>query len=131
MSTVGRSVPATGAALLNRSEIAGMKSGHPVRVTFAVYDCPDNVCGPASWIERLLPELQGYGIDASCVALCWQASGPLVRQLRTSGIPVLETICRGTNAVVVSGRLDPADAAVEIGKAAAQALENSTAKRSA
>lgn len=82
---------------MNRPETTKTKSGSPVRVTFVVYDCPDNVCGPASWIERLLPELQGYGIAASCVALCWQASGPLVRQLRAAGIPVLETICRGTS----------------------------------
>lgn len=34
-----------------------------------------------------------------------------------------ESICNGTQAVVLSGRLDPADAAVEIGKASARALE--------
>jgi hypothetical protein len=40
-------------------------------------------------------------------------------------------ICKGTNAVVLSGRLDPADAAVEIGKAAAHALEIASAARAA
>lgn len=34
-----------------------------------------------------------------------------------------ESICRDTQAVVLSGRLNPADAAVEIGKASARALE--------
>lgn len=38
-----------------------------------------------------------------------------------------ESLCKGTKAVVLSGRLDPADAAVEIGKAAARALEISNA----
>jgi hypothetical protein len=39
-----------------------------------------------------------------------------------------DRICKGTDAVVVSGRLDPADAAVEIGRAAAKALEISTSR---
>jgi hypothetical protein len=38
-----------------------------------------------------------------------------------------ESLCKGTKAVVLSGRLDPADAAVEIGRAAARALEISSA----
>jgi hypothetical protein len=37
-----------------------------------------------------------------------------------------DRICKGTDAVVLSGRLNPADAAVEIGRAAAKALEIST-----
>lgn len=39
-----------------------------------------------------------------------------------------DRICKGTDAVVVSGSLDPADAAVEIGRAAAKALEISTSR---
>lgn len=39
-----------------------------------------------------------------------------------------KAICDGSDAVVLSGRLDPADAAVEIGRAAAKALEISTSR---
>ncbi|MEI7701328.1 MAG: glycosyltransferase family 4 protein [Planctomycetia bacterium] len=65
-----------------------------VRVTFVVYDWPDNVCGPATWVQRLLPALQAYGIESSCLALCWEAPGPLVRELQKLGIPVRHTLCR-------------------------------------
>lgn len=66
-----------------------------------------------------------------------------IQRCQTEGVAVLwltfqeryrseaESICKGTHAVVLSGRLDPADAAVEIGKAAARALEISNAAQAA
>ena len=68
-----------------------------IRATFAVYDWPNNVCGPASWAERLLPGLQEHGLEVSCLALCWGESGPLVSNLRRAGVVVSDTICVGTS----------------------------------
>ena len=72
-------------------------AGRSIRATFVVYDWPNNVCGPASWAQRLLPGLQEQGLDVSCLALCWGEAGPLVSNLRSAGVAVSETICVGTS----------------------------------
>lgn len=76
----------------------------------------------------------GVYTDAECRnAIKW------VKRCEQEGVAVLwltfqdrhnsqaESLCKGTKAVVLSGRLNPADAAVEIGRAAARALEISSA----
>lgn len=64
-----------------------------------------------------------------------------VKRCQANGVGVLwlpfersgyaRAIVRGTDAVVLEGRLDPAAAALEIGRAAAQALEKATARTAA
>ena len=78
---------------MNAKTAVTPKQSRRVRVTFVVYDWPDNVCGPASWVQRLLPALESHGIESSCLALCWEAPGPLVRELQKLGIPVCHSIC--------------------------------------
>jgi colanic acid/amylovoran biosynthesis glycosyltransferase len=64
-------------------------------VTFCVYDWPNNVCGPATWLSQLLPRLKDHNIDARCLVMCWDASGPLLTSLRDAGVDCREFVCAG------------------------------------
>jgi colanic acid/amylovoran biosynthesis glycosyltransferase len=65
-------------------------------VTFCAYDWPENICGPASWVERLLPLLNDHGIRTKCLVLCWGGPGPLSQKLKESFIDHELIICDGT-----------------------------------
>lgn len=56
------------------------------KVTFCVYDKPDNVGGPVTWVQRLLPALRERGIESRCLFLlhCGD-TGPALRALRSQG----------------------------------------------
>jgi colanic acid/amylovoran biosynthesis glycosyltransferase len=53
-----------------------------------VYDKPDSVGGPVTWIQRLVPPLRDRGIDARCLFLLhWGETGPALEALRGAGVP--------------------------------------------
>jgi glycosyltransferase involved in cell wall biosynthesis len=57
-----------------------------LRVTFCIYDEPDSVGGPVTWVQRLLPSLRDHGIDARCLFLLhWGDTGPALAALRREG----------------------------------------------
>ena len=57
-----------------------------MKVTFCVYDKPDNVGGPVTWVQRLLPALRERGIESRCLFLLhWGDTGPALRALRAQG----------------------------------------------
>ena len=57
------------------------------KVTFCVYDKPDSVGGPVTWIQRLIPALEERGIEARCLFLLhWGDTGPALRSLTAKGI---------------------------------------------
>ncbi len=58
-----------------------------VSVTFCVYDKPDIVGGPYSWIKWLLPALSKRGIDVRCFVLLHTGEkGPVSRALEENGL---------------------------------------------
>lgn len=58
-----------------------------VKVTFCVYDKPDSVGGPVSWIQRLVPSLRERGIEPRCLFLLhWGDTGPALSYLQSLGI---------------------------------------------
>lgn len=66
----------------------------PVKVTFCIYDKPDNVGGPVSWVQRLFPALREHGIEARCLSLMhWGETGPAVSTLQSQGFD-----CKATGA---------------------------------
>lgn len=57
-----------------------------LKVTLCVYDKPDSVGGPVTWVQRLLPALRSRGIEARCLFLLhWGDSGPALTALRSQG----------------------------------------------
>ena len=65
-------------------------------MTFVVYDWPNNVCGPATWISRLLPDLHRFGITPRCLVMCWEQTGPLLAALQNSGVECESILCEGS-----------------------------------
>lgn len=64
-----------------------------VKVTFCIYDKPDSVGGPVTWVQRLLPALQRKGVDVRCLFLLhWGDTGSALESLRASGIDCRVTI---------------------------------------
>jgi colanic acid/amylovoran biosynthesis glycosyltransferase len=58
-----------------------------LKVTFCVYDKPDSVGGPVSWIQRLIPALRDRSIEPRCLFLLhWGDTGPALEKLRGEGI---------------------------------------------
>jgi glycosyltransferase involved in cell wall biosynthesis len=56
------------------------------KVTFCIYDKPDSVGGPVTWVQRLLPALRDHGIEARCLFLLhWGDTGPALSALRSQG----------------------------------------------
>ena len=65
-----------------------------LKVTFCAYDKPDSVGGPFSWLQRLLPALRAYGIEARCLVLLHCGySGPTLESLRAQGIVCESILC--------------------------------------
>jgi colanic acid/amylovoran biosynthesis glycosyltransferase len=59
-----------------------------MKVTFCIYDKPDAVGGPTSWVQRLLPSLRDREIDVRCLFLMhWGESGPALEFLRSQDFP--------------------------------------------
>jgi len=57
-----------------------------LEVTFCIYDKPDSVGGPITWVQRLLPALRRHGIEARCLVLLhWGDTGPALNMLRELG----------------------------------------------
>ena len=57
-----------------------------LKVTFCIYDKPDSVGGPITWVQRLLPALRTHGIEARCLFLLhWGDTGPALNTLRALG----------------------------------------------
>jgi colanic acid/amylovoran biosynthesis glycosyltransferase len=57
------------------------------KVTFCVYDKPDSVGGPVTWIQRLVPALRDRGVEPRCLFLLhWGETGPALDSLRAEGI---------------------------------------------
>lgn len=57
-----------------------------LKVTFCIYDKPDSVGGPITWVQRLLPALRTHGIEARCLFLLhWGDTGPALNTLRELG----------------------------------------------
>jgi glycosyltransferase involved in cell wall biosynthesis len=57
------------------------------KVTFCVYDKPDSIGGPITWIQRLIPPLRDRGLDPRCLFLVhWGDTGPALEALRDEGI---------------------------------------------
>lgn len=65
-----------------------------VSATFCLYDSPNNVGGPSSWILRLLPAIRQCGIEPNCLVLCWGRSGPVLEGLRHQGITCADIVCK-------------------------------------
>jgi glycosyltransferase involved in cell wall biosynthesis len=58
-----------------------------VKVTFCIYDKPDSVGGPITWVQRLIPMLRERGIEPRCLFLLhWGDTGPALESLRAQGI---------------------------------------------
>lgn len=57
-----------------------------LKVTFCIYDKPDSVGGPVTWVQRLLPALREHGIEARCLFLLhWGNTGPALSALGGQG----------------------------------------------
>ncbi len=64
-----------------------------LKATFCVYDKPDSVGGPVTWITRLLPVLRENGIEARCLFLLhWGDTGPALSSLRDQGFDCRWTV---------------------------------------
>jgi glycosyltransferase involved in cell wall biosynthesis len=63
------------------------------KVTFCVYDKPDSVGGPVTWIQRLVPALRERGIEPACLFLLhWGDTGVALEALRAQGIDCRSTL---------------------------------------
>ncbi len=57
-----------------------------LKVTFCIYDKPDSVGGPVTWVQTLLPALRQRNIDVRCLFLLhWGDTGPALSSLRDQG----------------------------------------------
>lgn len=55
-------------------------------MTFCIYDKPDSVGGPVTWVRTLLPGLRDRNIDVRCLFLLhWGDFGPALSSLRAQG----------------------------------------------
>jgi len=76
-----------------------------------------------------------YTYEESEKAAAWvkrcHAEGVAVLWMTFSSGEMARTICKGTDAVILSGRMNPADAATKIGQAAAMALTKAGARAAA
>ena len=77
-----------------------------IKASFCVYDLPNNVGGPSSWILRLLPAIRERGIEPHCLVLCWGRSGPVLQGLRDHGITCSNVVCRDDSPARITWILD-------------------------